>query len=235
MTACGQAVLSAPMRVLAVGGPKGGVGKSTTAVTVAHIAALDGAKVLVVDADPNRTSADWIEQADEAVPVDVAEGGDARSLAGIRYVGGYDLAVIDLPGAREAGGLDALLRGPDGPLVDLLVAPCGPELAELRPTVRVLRSEVMPLGVAHLLVFTRVMSVALSRALERRGQMRAVGLTVARAVIRRYAIFDEALEAGRTVLGLPGAHSYARQAESDYRALAREIMARLGMATVEVS
>jgi chromosome partitioning protein len=218
------------MRILAVGGPKGGVGKSTTAVTVAHVAALDGAKVLVVDGDPNRTAADWIEQADEAVPVDVAEGSDARSLARIRHVRGYDLAVIDLPGAREAGGLDALLRGPDGPVVDLLVAPCGPELAELRPTVRVLRSEVIPLGVAHLLVFTRVLTASMPRAIERQGQMRAAGLTVARTIVRRYAIFDEALEAGQTVLGLPGAHSYARQAESDYRALAQEIMARLGMA-----
>src|SRR5690349_3787450 len=93
------------MRIVATAGPKGGTGKSTTAVTVAHAAALDGARVLVVDADPNRTSADWIEQADDAVPVDIAEGSDARSLARIRHVRGYDLAVVDLPGAREAGGL----------------------------------------------------------------------------------------------------------------------------------
>lgn len=46
------------MRVLAVVAAKGGVGKTTTAITLAHLASLGGARVLVWDLDP-QGAATW--------------------------------------------------------------------------------------------------------------------------------------------------------------------------------
>lgn len=221
---------SLDMRILAVGGPKGGKGASTTAVTLAAIAARTGLAVLLVDGDQNRSSTDIAEAAGDLLPVDLADGQDPKALRRLRQATGYDLAVVDLPGAREGGAFEAILRGDDGkPVADLLVVPTAPEAMDLRPTLRVLRAEIVPLGLPHLVVFTRVATAALPRAIERQAELRAVGLTVADVIIRRYAVYDEAVERGGTVLDIPGAHSYARQAEADYRQLADEAFAMLGL------
>lgn len=213
------------MKVVAVGSPKGGTAKSTTAVTVATIAARQGHRVLLVDCDANRSALDWCHDAGDAIPLDVSDGRDLRTLRQLRQARGYDLVVVDLPGAR-AGAFEAILR-PDGetaPIADLLVVPTSPELMDLRPVIRVLRSEVIPLGLPHLVVLTRVDPQALNRARDRRQELRwNYRLAVAETIIRDYVIYREALERSCTVLDIGGWRSYARRAEQDYRALSTEV------------
>jgi chromosome partitioning protein len=218
------------MRIVAVGGPKGGKGASTTAVHLAAIAARSGHSVLLVDGDGNRSATDIAELAGDALPVDLADGQDPSALRRLRQVDGYDLAIVDLPGARE-GAFEAILSGDGRPVADLLVMPTAPEAMDLRPTLRVVRGEIVPLGLPYLLVFTRVTTAAVPRARERQTELRGIGLRVADTIIRRYAVYDEAVERGGTVLDLPGgAHSYPRQAESNYRALAAEVFGAVGLA-----
>src|SRR3954447_22100763 len=100
------------MKTLAVGSPKGGVGKTTTSCTLAAIAARDlGLSVLLVDADENRSALDWVTRSGEAIPVDVAPG-TPDMVCKLRRGGGYDLVIVDLPGARE--GAFAAVLGGDG-------------------------------------------------------------------------------------------------------------------------
>jgi chromosome partitioning protein len=47
------------MPIIAFANPKGGTGKSTTALILATIFAKSGARVHVIDADPNRAIAEW--------------------------------------------------------------------------------------------------------------------------------------------------------------------------------
>lgn len=216
------------MRIVAVGGPKGGKGASTTAVTLSAIAVRAGLSVLLVDGDANRSATDMVEAAGERLPVDLADGQDPAALSRLRQLTGYDLALVDLPGARE-GAFEAVLRGDGRPVADLLVVPTAPEAVDLRPTLRVLRGEIVPLGLPHLVVFTRVATSALPRARDRQEELRGVGLAVATTIIRRYAVYDEAGERGGSVLDIPGQHSYARLAEADYRALAKEVFAAVGL------
>jgi chromosome partitioning protein len=220
------------VRILAIGGPKGGKGASTTAITLASIAARAGLAVLLIDCDANRSVTDIAEAAGEGLPVDLADGQDPAALSRLRHLTGYDLAIVDLPGAREVGAFDAILRGADGhPVADLLLMPTAPEAMDLRPTLRVVRGEIVPLGLPYLLAFTRVNTASLPRARERQDELRGIGLTVAKAIIRRYTVYDEAAERGCTVLDIPGTglHSYARQAEADYRDLAGETFGMLGL------
>lgn len=218
----------AGVHIIAVGGPKGGKGASTSAVTLAAIAARSGHNVLLVDGDANRSATDIAEAAGDLLPVDLADGQDPAALRRLRQARGYDLVIVDLPGARE-GAFEAILRGDGRPVADLLLVPTAPEAMDLRPTLRVVRGEIVPLGLPYLLVFTRVATPALPRAIERQAELRAIGLHVADTIIRRYAVYDEAAERGGTVLDIPGAHSYARQAEADYRALATEVFGRVGL------
>jgi chromosome partitioning protein len=216
------------VQIIAVGSPKGGVGKTTTAVTMATIAARSGLVVLLVDADSNRSALDWCSRAGDAIPVDITSGRDFGSLSRLRELTAYDLVVIDLPGAHE-GAFEAVVTGDGGrPVADLLVAPTAPELMDMRPFIRVIESEVIPLGLPHLVVLTRVATEAARRANERREQLRARGLTVAETIIRRFVVYDEAIERSRTVLDVGGSHSYARIAEGEYRHLTAEALTALG-------
>jgi chromosome partitioning protein len=222
------------MRIVAVGSPKGGTGKTTTAVTVATIAAKTGMSVLLVDCDANRSARDWCERSEDFIPVDITDGRDPATLRRLRMATGYDLAVLDLPGARE-DSFEAVLTGEGGqPVADMLVMPSAPEVMDLRPLVRVIQAEVMPLGLRHMIVFTRVATEALRRAGERQAELRSRGLNVAETVIRRLVAYDEAVERSRTVLDIGGAHSYARVAEGEYRHLTAEVLKAVGLNT-EVS
>lgn len=58
------------MPVIAVANPKGGAGKSTTALVLASTLAANGATVTVLDCDPNRPIRDW-RAGDSKNPVEV--------------------------------------------------------------------------------------------------------------------------------------------------------------------
>lgn len=221
-------------KILAVAGPKGGVGKSTEA---AHIAAIAGRdyklNVLLNDADPNASAFRYADRGDEnAMPFDISQatGAQASHLAQLRRRRHYDLAVVDTAGERK-GGFEAMLRGAeDRPVADLLVMPVRPRQMDLEPVVDVLRTEVIPLGVPYMLVFTMVRTVALHIAQQRQLELQQLGFTVANAIIRDFAVYEDAHERGVTVLDLPGQRSKARSAEAEQRALTYEALKAIGLA-----
>lgn len=216
------------VRILAVGSPKGGVGKTTTAVTLAALAArVLGLQVLLVDCDSNRSALDWCAQAGDSIPVDTADGRNLSALRQLRKASGYDLAVVDLPGARE-GAFQAVLTGDTRqPVADLLIVPTEPEVMSVRPVIRVIRSEVIPLGIPHILTLCRVTPQAYKRATDWQTYLgEHYDLTVARTLVRTYTVYREALETSQTVLDINS--RYARPAKEDYRNLASEVLYPLG-------
>lgn len=219
-------------KVLAVGGPKGGVGKTTVALNIATYASRElGLNVFLADADPNRSSLDAALAAGDGMPFDVAPGLDHERLVELHRSRKYDLVVVDLPGARESGALAALLQGHERTAaVDGLVLPTRPKVMDIRPFRRVLRDEIAPIGVPVLVVMVRVDYRQTRQAAERRAEIEAWGYQVAQQYTRQLDAHDDALERHVPLMDLPrgGRRSSVRAAEREYRLMAAECLEFVG-------
>jgi chromosome partitioning protein len=98
--------LNGDRRVLAVANQKGGVGKSTTAVNIGAYLALAGARVLVVDLDPQGNASTGLGLDHREIEPSIYDvlAGDAPPATAIRATGVADLHIlpstIDLAGAE---------------------------------------------------------------------------------------------------------------------------------------
>ncbi|MFK4091088.1 ParA family protein [Kribbella sp. NPDC020789] len=217
--------------VLAIGSPKGGVGKTVSSVTLATMAAkLLKLHVFLVDTDENRCALDWVSDAsDDDIPIDASYGADDPDTVAQLREADYDLAVLDLAGDRTGYFAQLLKRQRSGePAVDFLLIPSKAELIDIRPVARVIADEVQPLDLPYLMVLTQVKTAGMTRAERRRDELRENGFTVADRIVREYSTHNEASEVHKTVLDLPGKHSKARSAEEDYRALGVEVFGAMG-------
>lgn len=122
-------------RIVAVGNLKGGVGKSTIAVSLAGWFSRVGWSVLLVDADAQGTASEWAS--DGRLPFRVEalalESGDDRRgwVAAIEtFAGDVDLVVIDLPPHLGDTMAAALV------VASLVIIPATPSGADLRATTK---------------------------------------------------------------------------------------------------
>lgn len=194
------------MQVLAILSLKGGVGKTTTALHLASVAASEGRAVCVLDADTEHSACRWA--AHVSLPFEVVAGEPdrlARQVRAGREQG--KLMIVDTPpNSREL-----LLRA--GSLADTVivpVAPTGLEVDRLRPTLELLtdlQAQREELDVAILL--TRYHS---RRRLAREAEEALHGLPVLASRVRE-------LEAYKAAFGsVPGELG-------DYRAVWQELQA----------
>jgi chromosome partitioning protein len=114
--------------IIALTGQKGGIGKSTTAVSLGVAAMAKGRKVLLVDADPQGTVRTWGDVAGEAgheIPTVMAMGATMHRPGQLPDVAStYDLTLIDCPPRHGEISRSALM------IADIAIFPCGPTAAD---------------------------------------------------------------------------------------------------------
>lgn len=115
---------SSPPVIIAVTNQKGGIGKTTTAISIAGEWFRRGRKVLVVDADPQGSARRWASEADdrelEHPHVVGLESGSTIARQVPEMSQQYDHVVIDTPPRLAQATRGALV------VADLAIVPVGP-------------------------------------------------------------------------------------------------------------
>ena len=120
--------------VVALPNQKGGVGKTTLALALAAVTADANGRALVVDVDPQSSSAEMAgRMADPGF--DFSHEMDPGTLSRLRELRNYDMVFIDCPGSLEGGQILAAVLA----VADYAVIPFVNDPLSVRPTVRTAR------------------------------------------------------------------------------------------------
>lgn len=192
-------------RIVAFANRKGGVGKTTLSVHYSVIMARAGKRVLLIDADPDRNAAEWIEQSQLHATAGLSVvTSEADRLGELRTLHDYERVVIDLPGTTS-DELDAI--GSVQGIVDLVVCPTRPNYLDVKPLSRTLSGVTTP----HLVVLWNTPSRWSHRADDMREQLGQAPFNyrLARTQVRRYQAWEDAADYGCLVTDLRAPNAYA--------------------------
>jgi len=109
------------MRIIALVGNKGGVGKTTLAINLAS-ALNESAPTLLLDADPQGSSLQWKGIGGEANGLEVRDASDDLSVS-LEEAGGFDFCVIDCPPSVQSSQTREALRVSELALIPVQPSP----------------------------------------------------------------------------------------------------------------
>jgi chromosome partitioning protein len=139
------------MKVIAVAGQKGGVGKTTNVMNLAACLTR-GNRVLVVDVDPQESTTWWAENAGDELPFDFTADVDPGNLSLIRNADDYDYVLIDTPGSLDnTAVLSAVLD-----VTDFVILPLNPEPLVVPALRRTVAQHITPRGLDYRVLLNRI-------------------------------------------------------------------------------
>jgi chromosome partitioning protein len=218
------------MPVIAFANPKGGAGKTTSALILATELATRGARVAVIDADPERWISHWAalpgrpgnltvegEVTEDSI-LDVIEAAAARA----------QFVIVDLEGTASLMVAHAI------GLSDLVIVPTQGASMDARgaaKTIRLIRTQgrLARREIAHAVLLTRTSAAVESRSLRNvRDQLAEAGVALFETAIVDRAAYRDLMDYGGTLAGLdPAQVSNLDRAQANARAFAAEVVARL--------
>ena len=180
------------MKVLGLLARKGGAGKTTLAIHFAVMAQASGKRVLLVDLDPQCSSAGWWRARDAETPQLVeTEPDKLRDILDAARADGIDLVVLDTRPSVEADAVQVAM------LADLIVVPTRPAILDLRAILETL--SIVKGRKAHVVLNACPAprgTVEAPAATDARQALKAFGVPVAPATISQRATFSHALVGG---------------------------------------
>lgn len=218
------------MKTIVVSNAKGGVGKTTTAVTVAQVLSEDS-RVLLVDTDPQGSATLWVESGDQRdFGFDVALETDPAVLSELRAVAGYDFILVDTQPALKSEGLRAVLER-----ADYAMLPTQAEAMDYPVLMDTLREVVWPMGKPYRVLLTLVDPRTISEAKSMRNELQrreppARPVETFETIVRWYRAHKRARLEAQPVTNYGGPRAW--MAVRDYRQVVKELrvdLARLDL------
>lgn len=222
------------MPVISFANPKGGAGKTTTALLLASELASKGAQVAIIDADPEKWISQWsalpgkpgnieiVSEVTEDTIVDLIE--DASSRA--------QFVVVDLEGTASLMVANAI------GMSDLVIIPTQGSSMDAKggaKTIRLIRNQerMARRAIPHAVVLTRTSAAVTSRALRNvQDQLLQAGIEVFATAIVERAAFRDLFDYGGALADLdPSQVSNVEKARINAQEFAGEVLARLKTAS----
>jgi chromosome partitioning protein len=218
------------MPTIVFASPKGGAGKSTSAVVLASELAQKGAPVVIIDADPNRPVTSWAKRAGKpeslTVLADVTEETiiDEIEAAASRA----PFVVVDLEGTASITVAYAISRA------DLVIIPSqGSQLdaSEAAKAIKLIRQQEKAFGrrIPYAVLFTRTSAAIKPRTLQHiRSEFLNNGIPVFQTQMHEREAFRAIFSFGGTIEALNAEQvSNLDAAVKNARAFAAEVVAML--------
>jgi chromosome partitioning protein len=207
--------------IVAVPNQKGGVGKTTLALALAAVTADANGRALVIDVDPQSSTADMAERMLDP-GFDFTHEKDPAMLTRLRELRNYDMVFIDCPGNLE----DTETLGGVLAVADYAVIPFTHDPLAVRPTVRTARY-VARHGVPYKVILNNVDprlgadEIRTAWALLDGGELARF-----RCAVRGYRAYSTALANRQTVIQYRG--RYAANVREDVKRVHTELLLDLG-------
>ena len=226
------------MPVIAFANPKGGSGKSTSALLLATELSTKGASVTIIDADPERWISQWAKLPGKPDNVTIISNVTEESVVDAIDSAERDAAfvIVDLEGTAS------LLVANTIGMADLVVIPTQGSSMDAKgaaKTIRLIRNseKLSRRRIAHAVLLTRTGAAVTSRALRNvQEQLQAGGIVMFETAIVERAAFKDLFDFGGTLAGLAATQtSNLEKAIQNAREFAGEVVSKLKAAANERS
>ncbi|ABW32042.1 ParA family protein [Acaryochloris marina] len=195
------------MKVIAVSGFKGGVGKSVSAIHVAKFFGTKG-KTLLIDSDPNRSCLRWYERSPIEHPFKVV-----NEKGAVSFIPGNDFLVLDTPARPSSDELKEISQG-----ADITLLPTIPDAFSLQAMLSMI--PMLHQESVYRCLLTVCPPPPSKEATSVRDCLIEAKIPLLKAQIRRAAGFTKAIAQGVTVADLTGRD---RMAWRDYQSIGTEV------------
>ena len=223
------------MPVISFANPKGGAGKTTTALLLATELAEQGAAVTVIDADPERWISQWANLPGKperiAIESDVTEDSIVDQIEAAAAISQF--VIVDLEGTASLMVASAI------GMSDLVIIPTQGSSMDAKggaKTIRLIRNQerMARRSIPHAVVLTRTSAAVTSRSMRNvQEQLASAGIEVFRTAIVERAAYRDLFDYGGSLAGLdPAQVSNVARARDNSRSFTGEVLARLKQQTM---
>jgi len=201
------------VKTLSIVNGKGGVGKTTSAFSLAAIYA-QRLRVVLVDTDPQGSATWWAEKGEQKFAV--SQETDPKLLSQLKSIKDFDLAICDTQPAIQSDALITVVKASD-----FVILPTPPAPMDMKALIETVKQAIKPLGVPHRVLLTKVDTRRLNDAMDAQSSLMEAGIPVFNSMIRAYAAHEKATWDGVPITAWKGKN--AGEAAADYKRVVDEL------------